>query len=182
MLRRKWLLLGLLLASLACGPVRAAPEIAIVPALPEAAWAVPGKVCNGFAADELSLTVRDHGKQVAGRVFCSSYGRAKARVIIDRSGWEFILLEYSTGHGTNDTTEYLELDRLDVPQLVEILRVPLSWGVGPVERFTYGYAVALPASGGVRIVLRGRVSGQATPGVPRCCTPSSRNFTVSVSD
>jgi hypothetical protein len=57
----------------------------------------------------------------------------------------------------------LAIDRLQRPALLEVLRVPLSWATGVDQRFTYSYEIELPASGGIRINLKGQNLGQPAP-------------------
>jgi hypothetical protein len=179
MLRFAWLVVFALLAS-AAGPwASAAPQASIKPTLPESAWASHSTACDGFAMDELTLSVSEHNQHVANKVFCAAYGRAKANVITDKVGQTFILLEYGKGHGSHATTFYLELDRLH-PDLLEVLRVPLSWPINPSQMFTYSYVTELPSSGGIRFHLKGRVEGKPFPGLPTCCVPHARNLTIDV--
>lgn len=183
MSRCVWVLVIAFLASFTGLRARAAPQVSIAPTLPFSMYSTRINNCGGFAEDELTLSISDHGKQVASNVFCSSYGReAAARVVTDKSGQTFILLEYSEGRGPNATTHYLELDRLH-PEFLEVLRVPLSWATSPTQRFTYSYVIKLSTSGGIRIYLKGRNLGQPSPD-PKldCCVPHERNLTIDVSN
>lgn len=181
MLRLEYVLAVLLFMSVMASSARAVPLVSIEPALPESGWSPAAACSSGFAEDDLTLRVSEKGKQVASTNFCSSYGKAKAHVITDKTGQTFILLEYSEGRGPNATTGYLALERL--PDLLEVLRIPLSWATGPAERFTYSYVTELPASGGVRIILKGRNSGlrPSRPGL-ECCVPRASYRTIDVSN
>lgn len=183
MLRFVWLLAFALLISVTGSRASAAPQVSIAPTLPFSMYSTHIDNCGGFAEDELTLTVSEHGKLVARNVFCSSYGReASARVVIDKSGQSFILLEYSEGRGPNATTHYLELERLQ-PDLLEVLQVPLSWATSPTQRFTYSYSIEIPGSGGIRIHLKGQILGQPWPDLRlNCCVPNARNLTIDISD
>jgi hypothetical protein len=101
---------------------------------------------------------------------------------MDKAGETFIVLKFSEGRGSNAWTDYLELDRLQPPDLLEVLRVPLSWATSLAGRFTYSYVTELPASGGIRIHLKGQNIG-ASP-VPRfnCCVSEARSLTIDVAD
>jgi hypothetical protein len=59
-----------------------------------------------------------------------------------------------------------------------VLQGPLSWATNVAQRFTYSYHVELPASGGIRIHLKGQNLGQPSP-FP-CCVPDTRNLTIDV--
>ena len=174
-----WLFaLPILILALAV-PAKAEPQASIQSGWP-GVFKAESKSSDGFAEDALSLTVSDHGKQIASSIFCSSYGKAAARVIIDKSGGRFVLLSDSEGRGTNAWTDYLELDRIQKPDLLEVLRVPLSWATGPDRRFTYSYVIELPRSGGIRIRLKGQNSGEAVPNMD-CCVPDQNSLMIDVS-
>jgi hypothetical protein len=162
-------------------PAKAAPQATIQSGWPSA-FRLNSEACSGFPDDALTLTVSDHGKQVANDVFCSSYGRAAASVVTDKSGKTFVLLAYSEGRGNGQAvTNYLDIDRLQRPDLLEVLRVPLSWATGVDQRFTYSYEIELPASGGIRIHLKGQNLGQPAPLDLDCCVPDTRNLTIDIS-
>jgi len=174
-------LFGLLFAFLIINPpAKAAPRADIQSGWPSA-FRLNSKACDGFPEDALTLTVSDHGKQVANNVFCSSYGRAAASVVTDKSGKIFVLLSYSEGRGNGQAvTNYLDIDRLQRQDLLEVLRVPLSWATGVDHRFTYSYKIELPASGGIRIHLNGQNLGQTSAPDMKCCVPDTRNLTIAI--
>jgi hypothetical protein len=173
-----WFLAFTLLAS-ATGPLAsAAPEVSIVSTFPSEGYYSPQfKECEGETEDALTLTVSDHGKRIASKNFCSSYGKATARVVTEKFGEGVIVLNFSEGRGSNAWTDYLELDQL--PDLTEILRIPLSWATSGTGRFTYSYVIELPPSGNIRIHLSGQNQQAPDPG-PICCIPEARSLTIDV--
>jgi hypothetical protein len=132
--------------------------------------------CGGHADDALTLTVSEYGKEVGESWFCSSYGRAKTRFVTDERGVSYVLLEYSVGRGTNAVIDYLGIHRAEA-DLMEILRVPLSWATGPNAWFSYSYVTEPLPSGGIRIQLKGQSDSGA-----ECCVPRRRNLTVDVKE
>ena len=56
-----------------------------------------------FERDSMTLLVSDQGKEVAHDYFCSSYGRASARLVTDARGDGFVLL--TSGGATVRTPE-----------------------------------------------------------------------------
>jgi hypothetical protein len=108
-----------------------------------------------FRGDALTLTVTNQGKPVTTEHFCSSYGRAFAKVAEDRGGQAYVLLEYGEGHGTNAVTTYLTVYRLQRGYLLPVTRLLLSYPC-VVSRFTYKYRLNTPQSRGRVIILRGR--------------------------
>jgi hypothetical protein len=111
-----------------------------------------------FEDDSMTLIVNEDGKELARHYFCSSYGKASARIIQDASGESFVLLTYGEGRGTNATTEYLAVYPV-AKDLVEYARIPVSAGAGPLSRWHYDSRVEKPERGGIRLVLTLRVEG-----------------------
>lgn len=181
-----WLSAFVLLVSVVGSRASAAPQVSIKATLPYSGYSASFNFCSsGFAEDELTLTISDHGKLIANHDFCSSYGLGKhlpvARVVTDKSGEMFVLLEYAEGHGSSQAiVDYLELDRL-YPNFQEVLRVPLSWATSVTQRFTYSYTIELPPSGGIRIHLKGQNIGQPDPDPSMdCCVPDTHNLNIDV--
>ena len=131
-------------------------------------------------ADELDFVVSNDGKQVFKETICSSYGEAAARVVTDKRRHVFVFLERAVGRGTNVSMESLQVFRLERSDLFEVLATPLSWPTGPERRFTYSYAVELPASGGVRLRLEGKNEGEPSPGADDP-GPDPRPWTIELS-
>jgi hypothetical protein len=155
-------------------PAMAEPQASI-----ESGWSAAGGTrtwCDGFAEDALSLIVSDHGKVVGSDQFCSAYGKAKTSTFQDRAKTTYVLVESGEGRGTNATTRFLTLYRL-YPSLFEIMRIPLSWGTGPTERFTYSYRLESQHVSGLRILL----NGKSDPG-NQCCVPSKPDLTIDIED
>ena len=162
-------------------PAKAAPQATIQSGWPSY-MRLNSEACDNFSGDALTLTVVAHGKPVAKNPFCSTNGRASGHVVTDKSGKTFVLVEYSKGHGAGQAVvTYLEIDRLQKSEFLEILRVPLSWATGVDQRFTYSYEIELPASGGIRIHLKGQNLGQPSPVDLDCCVPDTRNLTIDIS-
>jgi hypothetical protein len=143
----------------------ASPEAVIKPRWHPNEPLVPNRMGCDFVDDAMSLFVTDGGKELAQRDFCSSYGRATAKVAADRRGRNYVLLEYSEGRGTNASTTFLAVYRL-APELLEVMRIPISWATGPTQRFVYQYDIEADQSGGLRIALRGNDETGS-----ECCVP-----------
>ncbi len=173
------LVLALASVSLACTgalPANSAPQAKITAGWPKLLAMSGPPPCGGFTDDALTLTVSEYGKEMGRSWFCSSYGRAKTRVVTDKRGVSYVLLEYAEGRGTNAVTYYLGIDRAEA-DLMEILRVPLSWATGPTATFSYSYVTEPLPSGGIRIQLKGQSDSGA-----ECCVPRKRNLTVDVKE
>jgi hypothetical protein len=177
-------ILSVLFAFLVCifSPrASAAPQVTISPRfLSEGYYSPQFKDCDGETEDALTLTVSDHGKPVVSKNFCSSYGRASARVIVNKFGETIIVLKFSEGRGSNAWTDFLELDQLQQPRLLEVLRVPLSWATSGTGRFTYNYVVELTDSGGIRIHLNGQNERSSQDNTGLCCMPQQSDLTIDV--
>jgi len=117
----------------------------------------------GFWGDSLTLSVIDQGKKILKKDYCSAYGKSKVQVITDTKAQNFVLLEYSEGHGTNATTDYLVVYAL-TKTLAERARALISFGVGLTSRWFYDYVVETPSVGGLKLVMTLRVWGIPDPG------------------
>jgi len=152
----------------------AVPKAEIVSRVSPNQSAAPNFTGCDFTGDAMRLVITDGGKELAREDFCSSYGRAKASVVADQHGRTYALLEYTEGRAPNATTTYLAVFRLTAELLPE-LRIPLSWGTGPTQRFTYAYDAGSDPSGGLQITLRG--TGEAGS---ECCVPPEKVETIRI--
>ncbi len=179
--RLSWLFALLVVFQTVSMPAEAAPQATIQSGWPSYIR-LNSEACDHFSGDALTLTVVDHGKPVAKYPFCSTGGRASGHVVTDKSGKTFVLVEYSEGHGAGQAVvNYLEIDRSQHSEFLEVLRLPLSWATGVDQRFTYSYEIEFPASGGIRIHLRGKNLGRPAPLDLDCCVPDTRNLTIDIS-
>lgn len=112
-----------------------------------------------FEDDSMTLIVTDDGRELTRLYFCSSYGKAGARIVQDTRGESYVLLTYGEGRGTNAVMEYLAVFRL-AKDLSEYVRIPVSAGAGPLSRWYYDIRVGIPERGGIRLVLTLRVEGE----------------------
>ena len=152
----------------------AAPKAVLVSRVPPNQPTGPNFTGCDFPDDAMSLVITDDGKELAREDFCSSFGQAKARMAADAHGRNYALLEYTEGRAPNPTTTYLIVFRL-AADLVQVVRIPLSWGTGPTQRFTFGYDTGSDQSGGLRITLRG--TGEAGSD---CCVPPETVETIRI--
>lgn len=118
-----------------------------------------------FEDDSMTLIVNEGDKELTRQYFCSSYGKASARIIQDVRGESFVLVTYAEGRGTNATTEYLSVYHL-AKNLVEYLRTPVSAAAGSQSRWYYDPRIEPTAHGGIRLVLSLRVEGEAAGWLP----------------
>jgi hypothetical protein len=152
----------------------AAPKAVLVSRMPPNQPSGPNFTGCDFADDAMSLVITDDGKQLASEDFCSSFGKAKASMVVDQRGRNYVLLEYTEGRAPNATATYLMVFRL-ATDLVPVVRIPLSWGTGPTQRFTYAYDTASDQAGGLQITLRG--TGEAGSD---CCVPPEKVQTIHI--
>lgn len=127
-----------------------------------------------FSTDAMRVNVKESGKLLAALDFCSSYGEADAHLVADRKGYNYLMLEFGQGHGTNAVTRYLGIYRLS-DDLYELTRIPISWAVGPTQTFGYSYRVMDDNSGGLKIEL----IGADVPG-SECCNPPEKIWTIRI--
>ena len=123
----------------------------------------------------MKIEVRDGAKVLGQLDFCSSYGKADAKIVTDSRERAYLALEYGDGHGPNAVTTYLSV--YDVgSDLIELIRIPTSWPVGPTQRFYYSYEFkAEPA--GLQIELIGADVAGA-----ECCVPEDKIRTIELDD
>jgi hypothetical protein len=152
----------------------AAPKAVLVSRLPPNQTAGPNFTGCDFADDAMSLMITDDGKELASEDFCSSFGKAKASMVVDRRSRNYALLEYTEGRAPNSVVTYLMVFRV-AADLVSVVRIPLSWGTGPTQRFIYVYESGSDESGGLSITLRG--SGEAGSD---CCVPPEKVETIRI--
>jgi hypothetical protein len=100
--------------------------------------------------DSMTLSVTDEDKELTTYSFCSSYGKATAKIVTDIRGRSYVFLEYAEGHGTNATEDYLAVYGL-AEDFNEYFRTPISAGVWPDTRWWYDYEIERPNDGGLRI-------------------------------
>lgn len=131
----------------------AEPRITISPKWPQ--LNVESRECGGFSDDSLILKIKDNGKEII-HEFCSSYGKADAKITKDALGDNFLILKCGHGRGTNAVSEYLSVFRLD-KNLIEYVRIPISEGAGPNSRWYYDYEIERPKEGGLIITLTLRI-------------------------
>jgi hypothetical protein len=123
---------------------------------------VPFRGCQ-IPGDSMTLTIREGRRVVAERDICPAYNQAKARVVSDAKGVNYLLLETSEGHGTHVMQTYLEVYRL--PELwTYAARTPIYGPSGILREWRYSYVVTKPRGGGLRLVLRRRMAGAVRPG------------------
>ena|SRR5579872_6409068 len=144
------------------------PQVVVTPRWHPDEPVAPNHTGCLFADDAMRLVVSDNGKQLDRLDFCSSYGRAKAEIATDGRGRRYVLVELGEGRGTNAVTTYLVAYRLNA-ELLEAMRIPLSWGTGPTQRFSYIYEIGDDNAGGPQITLRGTDETGS-----ECCVPSEK--------
>ncbi|MDA8084100.1 MAG: hypothetical protein M0024_10630 [Nitrospiraceae bacterium] len=154
------LALSLVLAGLAAS---AEPRVTITPK-----WSdliTESKECGGFSEDMLVLTIKRNGEEIVNE-FCSSYGKADATIIKDNTGHDYLILKFAQGRGTNATSEFLSLYRID-NNFIEYVRIPISAAAGPMSRWYYDYRVEKPKQGGLLILLSRRLGGSDAEWYPK---------------
>ncbi len=160
--------------SLTALAAHAAPKAVLVSRLLPNQPSGPNFTGCDFADDAMSLVITDDGKELAREDFCSSFGHAKASIVADQHGRNYALLEYTEGRAPNATVTYLAVLRL-AADLVQVMRIPISWGTGPTQRFTYDYVTGSDPSGGLLITVRG--AGEAGSD---CCVPPETVETIRI--
>lgn len=125
--------------------------------------------------DEVALVIRRGGREVARKVYCSSYGLAKLWLETDAKGARFAIVSLGEGRGTSATSLYLVTYQL-TPTPVERTRT-LTHEVWPTGSWDYDIArIQKPGGGGLLIDLERKQDGEPYPGLP---LPPTRT-TVSV--
>lgn len=115
------------------------------------------KECGGFSEDSLILTINISRKELI-HEFCSSYGNADAKIIRDESGSNFLVLKFAQGRGTNATSEYLSVYKIE-KHLEEYARILVSEPAGRLSHSYYDYKIEKRKSGGLMFVLSLRIEG-----------------------
>ena len=113
------------------------------------------KECGGFSEDSLVLTIKSKKAEIT-REFCSSYGKADAKLIKDARGTYFLVLKTAIGRGTHVTTEYLTVYRIE-RSLEELVRFPVYKPAGFFTNCYYDYEIEKPQNGGLLFLLTLRV-------------------------
>ena len=158
----------------ATSAVQAAPEAILKPRSNKSQPLTLNQTGCDAVEDAMSVVVTDKGKELAHENFCSLDGRAKAKVVTDKHTRTYIFLEYGENRGPSATTTYLAGFQL-APELIEIVRIPISWPTGPTQRFTYKYNIENDQSGGLRISLHGTDMVGSD-----CCVPSEKTQTIEI--
>jgi hypothetical protein len=126
----------------------------------------PGtKECGGFSEDSLTLKIKDNEKEIT-HEFCSSYGKADAKITKDAVGDNFLILKFGQGRGTNATSEYLSVYKIE-ENLIEYARIPISAGAGSMSRWYYDDKIEKPKQGGLIISLSLRIVGSGAEWYPK---------------
>ena len=123
------------------------------------------KECGGFSEDRLILNIKINKEEITDE-FCSSYGKADAKIIKDTHGENYPTLKFGQGRGTNATSEYLSVYKIN-KNLIEYARIPISEGAGPMSRWYYDYKITKPKHGGLIISLSLRLEGPDAEWYPR---------------
>ena len=125
--------------------------------------------------DEVALVVARGGREVARKVYCSSYGLAKLWLKADAKGARFAIVSLGEGRGTSATSYYLVTYQL-TPTPVERTRTRTR-EVWPTGSWDYEVSrIQTPDEGGLLIELQRKLDGEPYPGLP---LPPNRT-TVSV--
>ncbi len=154
--------------------VHSAPQAMVKSRWHEIAPLTPNHTGCDFVEDAMLLVIVDGGKELGREDFCAAYGRAKTEVVTDGRGQRYVLVEFGQGRGTNATTTYLSVYRLAI-NLLEIMRIPLSWSTGPTQRFTYKYTVGSDQLRGLQITLHGTHAMGSV-----CCLPPEEVQTIRI--
>ncbi len=131
----------------------AEPQVTIEPKWTELKSATRG--CDGFPEDNLILKIRINKKEITDE-FCSSYGKADAKIIKDAQRVNFLMLKTAQGRGTHVTAEYLTVYRIE-DSLEELARFPAFEPVGRLSGIYYNYEVKKPKNGGLLFLVAIRI-------------------------
>lgn len=131
-----------------------------------------------FDADFVTLYLRDtKNVQRVRHNFCSAYQRAKAKLIRDGRGRNYVFLEHGEGRGTNATTYFLSVFRVVDDQLRLVTKTEIGWAIDSQAGFSYAYVVHPTRSGGLELIFQGEPSGKL---VHPCCIPLEWNRVVRI--
>jgi hypothetical protein len=156
------ILIAILLASSGVA-FSAEPKVTIAPK-----WAdlnPDTKECGGFSQDSLILKIKTKKEEITEEI-CSSYGNADAKIIKDAHDDYYLILKFGQGRGTNATSEYISVYKLD-RSLIEYVRIPISEGAGTMSRWYYDYKIEKPKQGGLIISLSLRIEGSNAEWYPK---------------
>jgi len=129
------------------------------------------KECSGFSEDSRILRVKTNGREII-HEFCSSYGKAEAHIIRDSKGDNFLILRFGQGRGTNATSEYLSVYKIE-KHLEEYARILVSEPAGR-SRCYYDYKIERPTRGGLIFLLTLRTDGADPEDAERFPTEKER--------
>jgi hypothetical protein len=118
------------------------------------------------SGDAMTLSVADGDREVFREIFCSAYGQGSVKTIRDAKGQVYVLLELAKGHGTNASTTYLEVYRLE-NSLIERRSIIISEPAGAETRWIYTYTVGTPAKGGLVLRMTLHLDGEGETMVSR---------------
>ena len=118
-----------------------------------------------FKDDNLRMLIRDGKNLVHQLDFCSSYGRADAKIENDAKGNQYVILRYGEGRGTNARHEYLRVYKIG-RKLFEFIRIPLSGPAGPTSRWEYSCKLDKPKNGGLIFKMRLNLEGENLENIP----------------
>jgi len=135
----------------------AEPEVTISPKWHD--LNLDAKECEGFSEDSLILKIKINKTEITNE-FCSSYGRADAKIIKDVRGVNFLLLKTASGRGTHVTSEYLTVYRINT-DLQELARFPVFEPLGRFSGGYYDYKIKKPKKGGLLFLITVRIEGVA---------------------
>lgn len=133
----------------------AEPHVTISPKWPS--LNLDAKECDGYSEDSLILKIKINKTEVI-HEFCSSYGKADAKIIKDDGGVNYLLLRTARGRGTHVTSEYLTVYRIKT-YLEELARFPVFEPVGRLSGVYYDYKIKKPKDGGLLFLITIRIEG-----------------------
>jgi hypothetical protein len=106
--------------------------------------------CTYSVDDGKRAVIRDGSRKITEYDFYSTFGDAKARLVTDRTGKTYLLLEYAEGRGTNATNYYLSVFLVQ-PELHEYMRTLIGAPASYNDLWEYKYEVSTPSRGGLRL-------------------------------
>ena len=106
------------------------------------------------------LKILDGSSKAVLHEYCSAYGKGSARLVTDGRGRAFVLLDYSEGHGTHVTVDYLRVDEIVGDTLYERGRLVKSEPTGTFANLVFDLKVKTLPQGGISVTGRSRVDGE----------------------
>ena len=104
--------------------------------------------------DDMTLVILRQGREILSEDYCSAYTRGEARVVTDATGRSYVLLEYSEGHGTGATSDFLKIFEVEDDSLTERAQLMIRSNAS-----LYDYSVGTPPEGGMIVSGRWIVDG-----------------------